>query len=544
MIQVLRGMTIVFFMLALSACGGGGFKTSQSQSQSETQDSQTDLTPPPLPADPDPTPIATIAPNPAPTPLPEPVITISPNPTPDPIVTIAPNPTPQPEPVPPAETVRYITLTPAILPFSAPEIVNPLRGLYKWRGNQIVNIGESPADTYQRYEWNDIETSRDVYDFSQIERDFNAAVAEGSRFAFRIRSMVGYGTREVAMPSYLQNCGWWTNNTFVPDWNAECYLERVERLFTALGNRFGRDPRISFIDIGMYGQYGEWNLSSSEVNYANAPSGMTPMTTASARRIIDAHVRAFPQTQLLMKLLSREGSEWTRYAYDLPTAIPIGSRIDCIGRVGYFRQWTNRPEIWDTLKDRWRVAPMIGEYCSGEIALDTADSRDDALGHVEDFHFSAVGNGNMTYWSTLSSSDRDLFYQIGKRAGYRMELRRAEYPTSFTRGQAGLRLNLQFFNSGVAPVYEPWRVYAILRDKRSGTVAAKILLSYDIRRRPINTIESVSENLAIPSTVVAGTYQVELAIEATDGFRKNLKLANENPSSDKSRLILGDMTIR
>ena len=121
------------------------------------------------------------------------------------------------------------------LPFTAladsEEVRNPLRGYYRWRGQEKVPQTLPALDTYQRYEWRTLETAPGVYDFSALVDGVQAAAQSGRKAAFRLRMMVGYDDGEIYLPDYLvdhpdcaHGCGWWAADdgghpelTIVPD---------------------------------------------------------------------------------------------------------------------------------------------------------------------------------------------------------------------------------------------------------------------------------------------------------------------------------------
>ena len=107
------------------------------------------------------------------------------------------------------------------------------------------------------------------------------------------------------MPDYLQALmpkGFWfrLNGTtnYAPDWNDSDYLSRLDALLQALGRRYGHDPRLGFVDISSYGDYGEWHVH--DWPYPSR-TGATPITVAKAEAIVDMNVRAFPLKRLLMQ---------------------------------------------------------------------------------------------------------------------------------------------------------------------------------------------------------------------------------------------------
>ncbi|MES2966398.1 MAG: DUF4832 domain-containing protein [Patescibacteria group bacterium] len=419
------------------------------------------------------------------------------------------------------------TITPVKTSMSSPEIVNPLRGYYRWRGVELMPLPEPAQDHYQRYTWNELETSKGIYNFSKIDADLAVAKSAGAKFGFRIRSMTGYADSKQYVPAYMQSIGWWADtdgngstDTFVPDWNSQEYLAGTQRLMAALGARYNSDPSIAFLDIGMFGQYGEWTLSS-RVDHTKAPAGVSPLSTSSAESIIDAHVNAFPDVQLLMSLRSKNNPAM-RYAYSRPTKLPIGSRADCVGQQNYFSQFQNNIEVWNIISERWKIAPFISEYCSGALVYNST-SGDSALKQVRDLHISAIGNGNVSY-SSLLQADRDAYALIGKTAGYRLGVNSINITSPLLTG-APVTFTTNWFNDGVAPVYEQWNVLFSLKNDSSivvwtstSSVSLKNIL-------PTNGSSVIQSDTFIINSVTPGTYSLSMKIIDPRKTRRPLKLA-------------------
>lgn len=357
--------------------------------------------------------------------------------------------------------------------------LNPGRGYYQWRGMQVVppHRDTPAADSYQRFNWNQLQKDDGTYDFSAITALFDAHPRQ--RISFRIRSMVDYGKAAKPgddLPKFVPETipGWEADtivphdgipDVFIPDWNSEAYLAGVESLFTALAAELAKpDPanpgatradRIGWIDVGMFGQYGEWYLrtqasnsspDSPWVDYGKAPQGITaPTDFADAegnpkKRIVDAQLKAFPQSQWVMFFLYDQ-----RYLLDYLfhhqtiTELPVGWRFDGLGADQFLeKQWqlsngkasAEKLAWWDGIegrpgfKDRWKVAPVVCEYYGP-----TADPIE-ALRQVREFHIGQVGNGNFTsgggtdaeHWFRVPEEDKTLWAQVGKEAGWRLKV--------------------------------------------------------------------------------------------------------------------------
>jgi hypothetical protein len=259
---------------------------------------------------------------------------------------------------------------PTPIPTTEPDVIGPFRGLYDWRTTPEAPVGS--FDTYQRYNWRELEPTRGVYNFSRIDTDMMHARAAGKRHGFRIRAMVSL--EGVAVPDYLQTLmplGWWgdadkngVNDTYVPDWNDPDFLSRFEALMTALGARYANHPDLAYIDIAGYGNWGEFHMTPFKPPY---PSAAQPATLPTIYRIIDAHLAAFnPNNPLGPRLaMMSENSDALMYAFEKSPR--IGWRRDSLGSTqftdnGGFAQSWNEPLRRRIIAQRWKTAPIVVEF--------------------------------------------------------------------------------------------------------------------------------------------------------------------------------------
>ncbi len=431
------------------------------------------------------------------------------------------------------DTSSYKTATFDSIPLTNPELNNPLRGFYKWRGGELISDVVPAKDAYQRYNWRDLEPTKDQFTFTLLEADISKAAAEGRKFSFRVRDLVAPNTSPYAVPDYIvaEGLAWPNGSTYVPDWANPNYQARVKKLFVALGQKYNGDPRIAWVDIGMFGQYGEWAVYS--VDYSKAPSGVRIPNDLERRTIIDAHVMAFPNTQLVMmaKSLPYDAAAYPKdpvvYALNHPSAkVPVGWRVDCLGSPGYFDFNTNGKyaQAWAVMQDRWKTAPVVTEFCASGIDPTTA------LNQVKDFHVSLVGNGNIANWSSLSDSVKAGYIAAGKAAGYRFELKTLKYPGQLSPGNSFL-LETLWVNTGSAPTYEPWKVVYQLKDATNGSVTWEGSSAFNVKTIMSNSSATTSDTFTLPTEIPVGTYTLTIKIIDPLGKRPPLQLASVIPKT-------------
>jgi hypothetical protein len=105
----------------------------------------------------------------------------------------------------------------SLIPYSASELVNPLRGQYQDLGVELyppANAGRPPwPGTYDggdRFLWSQIQpASADEFDFSAIDQAIAAAHKAGERFHFRIMALCSAGCDKgrshSAVPGWLRS---------------------------------------------------------------------------------------------------------------------------------------------------------------------------------------------------------------------------------------------------------------------------------------------------------------------------------------------------
>ena len=426
------------------------------------------------------------------------------------------------------------TFTPTIIPVTTgPDIANPMRGWYKWRNQEVLVPPPPPSvDAYQRYEWRTLESDpSQPLTLSAMETAYNQARANGQKFSFRIRDYVDGSTN--AVPQYIINQGLATQNgsVYVPRWSDPTYQAAVRAFLLRLGQRFNNDPYIGWIDIGMYGNFGEW---------ANAPINNVPDGSTALKSIIDAHVAAFPNQQLLVMTKSQPAS--ALYGLSIvPNSTnnlryPLGWRVDCLGAPGYFdfHTATKYSSLWPVMQHSWEKAPVIVEFCNRSDESPTQTATD-----LDFYHISGIGNGNSNRWTAWTDTQREIVRTAVRQAGYRFIVPSvvvsALYPgNSFT-------ITTQLANVGNAPVYEDWTVSYQLKNT-SGTVVWQGQ-SAAINLRDLNLLTSTQSRLdsfALPSSVPTDTYTLHL--QATNPTRAPLGFAitGRTPTGSYS---LGTITV-
>lgn len=428
-----------------------------------------------------------------------------------------------------------VTTKLARIDVSEPDVPNPLRGFYDWLGQH-----EAPQpttfDSYTRYDWRELEPSQDNYDFSKIERDLDNTNKGGKKFAFRVMAVDDYD-QEVVVPDYItalpggRRCSAMDSGrpVFVPDWNSAAFIERARKLVTALGKKFDGNPGLAYVDIGIYGHWGEWHTHG--LCDGNEDAG----SPEAKRAYVDMHVEAFPTTRLLMV---SGGGESVGFAYALGKSPRIGVRCDSLGKDWFVQQFKSTPDKWRAMQDRWKTAPFIAEFWGpGNVDFNLT------IRHVSDLHVAAISNGNYGTWGSLSGDQQKNALQTAKTSGYRFSVDACTFPDrAGTGGKWWISCN--WANTGVTPAYEAWDVIYDLKPSGASSALWKGKSKLDLQTLlPSPQASAVDDVFDLPASLPPGSYDVGVAVIDPSSVRPQpLGLATKGRTA-QGRYPLGTLTI-
>ena len=366
------------------------------------------------------------------------------------------------------------------------------------------------------------------YNFSTILSDaqkaYNSTVGRGT-FGFGVRCLVEGVTK--SYPAYLDAAtnpkkmtSWYSTlkTSWVPDWNNEYFLTRVDSLMANLARVFGNEPKIGFIEVRTFGDWGEFHM----YGYETPPSPLAVVSTISLKHMIDAHINAFPNKQIIV--MSDNDFALSYAMNKTGLKYPIGWRRDSWCNT-HFEDIKNNSSAWPIAKDRWKTAPVIIEsYSSDGVTASLGPKQ------VRDYHISNIGNGNFsTAWGTLSLSDRDSLLKSASLAGYRYVLRNVTYPNNLKVNKKMI-FKSTWSNVGNSPAYRKWNVvYRLLN-------SSNIVMWQDTSKVDLKTILPTqdangkdtpiicSDEFLIPISILPGKYNFEIIILDDMNYSNPLRL--------------------
>lgn len=258
----------------------------------------------------------------------------------------------------------------------------------------------------------------------------------------------------------------WPEGLADGDYESEQFRARLRRFVQKLGQAWDRDPRVAFVELGLFGKWGE--------HHSPRPSAAIQAYAAGLFR------EAFRHKQVSVR------RAWTDFS--------VGDFAE------YWDSFAHWDEMGETLQAFSNEGPVgdlyLRHYFGGEVAYDwgnwrlqPGESPDLTLSEPAHLAYmlSTVRFTHCTQLRWVGDYSRGNPAAVGgaealqKTLGYRFVIREAEFTRELRPGQP-FSLRLDVVNEGVAPFYYPWPVQVAFLDPKTRKVRWQTTLaSVDIR---------------------------------------------------------------
>jgi len=425
-----------------------------------------------------------------------------------------------------------------------PGPVNPFIGWVFWADSLPAENGPHSM-AYVGIDWRSLEAQKNIYDFASIESDNRFLYCRDNGIRLILRVILDYPGKKdgIQIPQWLYDetggdGTWYENDSgkrgYSPNYENPILIEAHRRMIEAIGQRYGRDPLIAFIQLGSLGQYGEW--------YVPAQAGRMPSAAVTAQYV--QHYRtAFPDKVLLFRRPVSQMRGMTAGLYN-----------DMIGDVKQTQRWLDwivmgsDTEFQDmaAMPDFWRKGPSGGEFANGDPYRYLTDEYfDTTRQQIVDSHTSLIGP---------CAPDRRISAEVKANAdrllslmGYRYQIQTAEMPRTAKAGSS-VTIRQQWQNLGNSPLYYRWPVQVQLRQAQSQTPASGPDSSAsDVGRTDVETVSGMADadtrewlpgpiqfdvTIQLPADMQPGSYELLTAIIDPDTGRPGISLANAGRRPD------------
>lgn len=372
--------------------------------------------------------------------------------------------------------------------------------------------------SYCRWFWETLEPKKGDIHWEIIDNALAQARKHHQTLAIRL---MPYDERH-PLPAWYRNSGARRANKpsdadgaiWQPDFSDPLYLKYWGAVVTAAGKRYDGNPWLESVDISTVGYWGEgWSPYMPAFRYQ--------------KRLIDLYLRAFRRTRLLMNF---DQEHALAYAVSHGT----GWRLDCWGDMGMLRGETAATsEMLDVypqqivragIEDAWQRSPVSLETCGVpgswlKRGYDVNYILDQALR----WHVSYVNIKS----SAIPDAWKGKFDAFEQRMGYRMILRRLEYPKSVEAGSM-MPVHMWWFNAGVAPVY---RDYILAVELYSAAASCVIHTPAHVNKwLPGDAV--FDSTVYVPARIPQGEYRFRVALLDPETLQPAVRLAIEGRQPD------------
>lgn len=386
---------------------------------------------------------------------------------------------------------------------------NPLKGWCPY--TNAGDIHQPYSMVFQYVSWRELEPEQGQFRFAEWEKKWEVAAAQGKHILFRI--YIDYPSLPSGLPDWVRKAGVietpYTDHGggLSPDYDDPRMIAAMEQFIAALGDRYNKNPRIAFVQVGMLGFWGEWHTWPREKMYASKQT---------EQKVIQAFRKAFPDKSLMVRNASGFAGEqdWIGFHDDM------------------FPEDTDNGKDWSFLAGlraagrtaNWEQAVIGGEMVPGKAKQWLGTDFDRTLAMLNRSHFTWVG----PYCPALDRTKSDVFRQrsqeLVRKMGYEFQIDEAAHPATVQAKQPA-QYSMSGQNLGVAPFYYPWSVEWALLDS-SGALVQSQQVPWDIRTWKPGKFKETEK---IAFDVPPGSYSLAIGIRDPWQDRPAIRFANELP---------------
>lgn len=303
------------------------------------------------------------------------------------------------------------------------------------------------------------------------------------------------------------------------------HLQQLKPLLTANADV------ITVVQAGFIGSWGEW--------YYTDHFGMNPTAAdyANRKQVIDALLTAIPANRMIQlrtpklkqKTFLTATALTTTQGFTGTSLARVGHHNDCfLADSSDMGTYNNVSSEYPYLEQETKFTPMGGETCAFNSDRSNCAT---ALFEMAKFHWSYM---NIDYYpEVISEFNTDSCLEdLKKKLGYRLQMNSATFPNSINSGGI-LPVSFRIQNVGFASPFNERKAYLILRNVANNQEYSVQLASDPRLWLNSNNEIIISENLALPNTIPAGSYKLFLNLpDASSSLATkpdySIRLANTN----------------
>ena len=295
---------------------------------------------------------------------------------------------------------------------------------------------------------------------------------------------------------------------------ADASLDIVKQHLAQYKPHWDANADVIFVfQAGIVGAWGEWYYSD---NFGNQTSHMNDARCA----LIDTLLKTVPSDrgiQIRTPLFKTEYLEYLGVSKSALTASEAYQNT-AKARLGHHNDaFLYHADNMGTYQDTAKQKPYIAQETLYVPVGGETDIEDPTQAAEEASYDATIAEMSRMHWTFIQSGFSEVvtdmwrtngtFDELNRRMGYRFQLVKGTYSEQVAQGNK-ISLNLQIRNNGFAPLYNERHAYLVLKN---GTKTYSLPIASDPRSwLPNGVLTTVNEQIMVPSTVPAGTYQLYL----------------------------------
>ena len=347
---------------------------------------------------------------------------------------------------------------------------NPLMGYVPSAEEKTVS--EDVHLVYVDITWKELEPKKGHYNWETIEESnqFKRWKKEGKQVVLRFLLDYPGKSSHKDIPDWLGNeisdLGDAYNTSygkgFSPNYQNKLLRKYYKEAVTAMGQRWGNDDFIAYIELGGLGHWGEWHVHSD--------AGIRQLPRKEVRKDYIAPFQpAFPKAKILMRRPFDTGLEGDFGIYNDVFGDKSATKtwLNWIQNGGSYDQ-TQEQAALKAMPKAWEKAPIGGELTSSQ-------SMSTLLGNSLDELTEEAKAAHLTFLGPKVAEDigdgQAAYKELLKNMGYRLWVS----GLAISKGESKVDITLNLENSGVAPLYGDWPVVLYLCNANGKVLQAQQL---------------------------------------------------------------------
>ncbi len=387
--------------------------------------------------------------------------------------------------------------------------------IYDQTGALNKKVLDYSSTGYSRFRWADIEPQKGVYNWKPIDDALNYWDSKDIRFGFGVMGLdTDYGAQTTPMwvVEEAQAAGedvWMKGNVYNTQQGiGSAYLKNYENFVKALAQRYDGDPRVEFIDVRSYGNYGEFHRI-----YVSGEGQLKPIGIDGMKKHISIHTDNFKKTQILVAtgaFYTSNSDENNQNLYLEPSYIAsqnVGIRNDA----GY--------EIQEQVASFHGSQPALLEMAP-HYNQHNFQYGFDISHYVECFEASKFSYMDLGEWGNSTEAfvkdQEPVIKYLTNKMGYHFVMTNVYLP-SYVKANEAFDIDFGWINKGITYLYKDAVIDVALLNEDDEVVETFRSSAVPTRNWApgVNVTDKVS--VTMPQNLPAGNYKLAVGIGLNEG---------------------------